>query len=180
MTPVFGATDSLSGMKRIAAVLDTGQVVTSNQTIPLGLLVGRRTLTVTATDVADNVATLVVPFRVRPVFVGVVYDDGNESALREGGEAAIAGLLVFLDTDGNGRPDAGEPSNATNGAGAFRVVGEDVGPARLCTMPVADRPRADHQPLPDRRRRHRLPGAARSTSARGRGRTAAAPAAWRR
>lgn len=137
LTPVFGATDSLSGMKSLTAVLDTGQVLTSNQPISLGLLVGKRTLTVTATDVADNVATTVISFRVRPVFVGVAYDDPNESALREGGEAPIGGLLVFLDSNGNGRPDAGEPSNATNSAGAFRVVGEEVGPARLCTMPVA-------------------------------------------
>lgn len=137
MTPVFGATDALSGVKSVVAVLDTGQEVTSGTAVDLGLLVGQRTLTVTATDVADNVATTVVPFRVRPVFVGNTFDDANSSAMREAGEAGLSGATVFLDTNGNGKPDAGEPSAVTSDNGAYRVVGEDVGPARVCTLPVA-------------------------------------------
>src|SRR5690606_4911452 len=82
MTPIFDATDALSGVKSVVGVLDTGQVVTSGEAIDLGLLVGKRTLTVTATDVADNVATTVIPFRVRPVFVGDAFDDPNQSAMR--------------------------------------------------------------------------------------------------
>lgn len=136
MTPQFGATDTLSGLKSVVAVLDTGQVVTSGQPISLGLLVGKRTLTVTATDVADNVATVVVPFRVRPVFTGVAYTDANDGGMREMGEDSLPGVTVFLDNNGNGRSDAGEPSAVTSGSGAYRVVGEDVGPARLCTLPV--------------------------------------------
>ena len=128
MTPVFDATDALSGMKSIVAVFDTGQVVTSGTTIGLGLLVGHRTMTVTATDVADNVATVVIPFRVRPVFVGNVFDDANKSAMRETGEAGLSGMTVFIDTNGNGILDAGEASNVTGANGSYRVVGEDVGP----------------------------------------------------
>ena len=134
MTPVFSATDALSGVKSVVAVFDTGQVVTSGTSISLGLLVGHRTLTVTATDVADNVATVVVPFRVRPVFVGNAFDDANKSAMRETGEAGLSGVTVFIDTNGNGLLDAGEASNVTGSDGAYRVVGEDVGPARLCTL----------------------------------------------
>jgi hypothetical protein len=137
MTPVFGATDALSGVKSVVAVLDTGQVVTSGEPISLGLLVGKRTLTVTATDVADNVATVVVPFRVRPVFIGVAYTDANDDGMREGDEGGLPGVTVFLDNNLNGWPDPGEPNVVTSGSGAYRVVGEDVGPARLCTLPVA-------------------------------------------
>ncbi len=134
MTPVFDATDALSGIKSVLAVLDTGQVVTSQAPIDLGLLVGQRTLTVTATDVADNVATYVVRFRVRPVFVGNAFDDPNESTMRETGEVGIVGVTVFLDNNGNGLLDGGEPNSVTGADGAYRVVGEDVGAARLCTL----------------------------------------------
>jgi hypothetical protein len=137
MTPVFDAIDALSGVKSVVAVLDTGQVVTSGTTIELGLLVGQRTLTVTATDVADNVATVDVRFRVRPVFVGNAFDDPNESTMREAGEAGLGGVTVFLDNNGNGLLDTGEPSSVTGNDGAYRVVGEDVGPARICTLPIS-------------------------------------------
>jgi hypothetical protein len=137
MTPVFNATDALSGVKSIVAVLDTGQVVSSGTSIDLGLLVGQRTLTVTATDVADNVATVDIHFRVRPVFVGNAFDDPNESAMREEGEVGLGGVTVFLDNDGNGLLNAGEPSIVTGNDGAYRVVGEDVGPARICTLQTA-------------------------------------------
>ncbi len=133
MTPVFSATDALSGVKSVVAVFDTGQVVTSGTSISLGLLVGHRTMTVTATDVADNVATVDVPFRVRPVFVGNAFDDANESAMRESGEAGLSGVTVFLDTNGNGILDAGEANTMTIADGSYRVVGDDVGPARICT-----------------------------------------------
>jgi hypothetical protein len=133
LTPVFGATDALSGVKSVVGVFDTGQVVTSGTTVSLGLLVGHRTLTVTATDVADNVTTVNIPFRVRPVFVGVAFNDPNESAMREAGEAGMSGVTVFLDNNGDGLPDAGEPGTVTGIDGAYRVVGEDVGPARICT-----------------------------------------------
>jgi hypothetical protein len=133
MTPVFDATDALSGVKSVVAVLDTGQVVSSGTPIDLGLLVGQRTLTVTATDVADNVATVDIHFRVRPVFVGNAFNDPNESAMREVGEVGLGGVTVFLDNNGNGLPDTGEPSYVTGNDGAYRVVGEDVGPARICT-----------------------------------------------
>mgnify|MGYP001057616397 CR=1 FL=1 len=137
MTPVFDAIDALSGVKSVVAVLDTGQVVTSGTPIELGLLVGQRTLTVTATDVADNVATVDVRFRVRPVFVGNAFDDPNESTMREAGEAGLGGVTVFLDNNGNGLLDTGEPSSVTGNDGAYRVVGEDVGPARICTLPIS-------------------------------------------
>ncbi|HEU5422300.1 MAG TPA: hypothetical protein VFU72_02070, partial [Nitrolancea sp.] len=137
MTPVFSATDALSGVKSVVAVLDTGQELTSGTAIELGLLVGKRTLTVTATDVADNVASVEIHFRVRPVFVGNAFTDANQSAVREAAEAGLSGVTVFLDTNGNGRLDAGEASNVTAAGGAYRVVGEDVGPARVCTLPLA-------------------------------------------
>jgi hypothetical protein len=137
MTPVFDATDALSGVKSIEAVLDTGQVVSNGTSIALGLLVGQRTLTVTATDVADNVAIVDIPFRVRPVFVGNAFDDPNESAMREAGEIGLGGMTVFLDNNGNGLLSAGEPSIVTGSDGAYRVVGEDIGPARICTLQTA-------------------------------------------
>jgi len=133
MTPVFDATDTLSGVKSVVATLDTGQVVTSGTTIDLALLVGKRTLTVIATDVADNVTNVEVQFRVRPVFVGVAYDDPNSSAMRELNETGLGGVTVFLDYNGNGLPDAGEPTTLTAATGAYRIVGEDVGNQRICT-----------------------------------------------
>ena len=54
---------------------------------------------------------------------GVVYNDANSSAGRDQGEAGLSGWTVFADLNGNGQPDAGEPSAITGGDGSYSISG---------------------------------------------------------
>ena len=47
-----------------------------------------------------------------PRSTGMIWDDKNANGRREAGEDGVAGLRVFLDDDGNGKPDPGEPDVA--------------------------------------------------------------------
>ena len=52
---------------------------------------------------------------------GTVFNDANLSYSRNVGEAGIAGVRVFVDTNQNGRLDTGEPSALSNAAGAYTI-----------------------------------------------------------
>lgn len=87
-----------------------------------------RTLMAVSTDgVTPGDLTLPLPpDSVRPVFVspgaavaGRVFDDPNGDGLRGRGERGLAGRAVFLDANGNGAADAGEPATTTKASGRF-------------------------------------------------------------
>lgn len=48
-----------------------------------------------------------------------VWNDLDGDGVQDGGESGLSGVTVFLDTNANGDLDMGEPSQATNGSGAY-------------------------------------------------------------
>ena len=65
---------------------------------------------------------------------GYVYNDTNKDFTHESGEAYRSGVTVFLDTNGNGKLDAGEASTTTNSVGYF-VIG-DLATGKTYTVAV--------------------------------------------
>ncbi|MBC7783780.1 MAG: discoidin domain-containing protein, partial [Burkholderiales bacterium] len=58
---------------------------------------------------------------------GVVFNDANGSAIREGGEAGVSGRIVYIDKNNNSSLDAGDASATTDSAGAYGFSGLSVG-----------------------------------------------------
>ena len=54
---------------------------------------------------------------------GHLFIDYNADAVQESGEAGVVGRTVFLDANGNGVLDPGEPSALTGAAGAYSFTG---------------------------------------------------------
>ena len=54
---------------------------------------------------------------------GTVYEDADAGGARDGGEGGRSGRTVFVDYDGDGTHDPGEPTATTDGAGAYTVTG---------------------------------------------------------
>ena len=50
---------------------------------------------------------------------GSKWEDDDNDGVREPGEAALAGWTIYLDLNGNGRLDAGEPATVTNANGDY-------------------------------------------------------------
>jgi hypothetical protein len=50
---------------------------------------------------------------------GVVFNDADQSAMQDAGEAGLSGWIVFLDTDQDGKLGAGEVSTTTDANGAY-------------------------------------------------------------
>ena len=48
-----------------------------------------------------------------------VFNDADGDGVQAGGKSGLAGVVVYLDLNGNGSLDGGEPSEMTNGAGAY-------------------------------------------------------------
>ncbi|HEX7379508.1 MAG TPA: SdrD B-like domain-containing protein, partial [Pirellulales bacterium] len=58
---------------------------------------------------------------------GVVFDDYNLNGQLDSGEPGVGGQVVFLDIDGSGAPDSGNPSTTTDGNGNFSFTGLAAG-----------------------------------------------------
>ena len=54
---------------------------------------------------------------------GRVFDDANLDGVAAAGEVGVKGAKVFLDLNGNGRPDRGEPRRKTSADGAYAFDG---------------------------------------------------------
>ncbi|MBX9584661.1 MAG: FG-GAP-like repeat-containing protein [Gemmataceae bacterium] len=65
---------------------------------------------------------------------GVVYDDRDLHGTRQPAEGGLGGVTVFLDQNGNGVPDPGEWSTATNPDGAFGFAGIADGTYRVTAV----------------------------------------------
>jgi hypothetical protein len=50
---------------------------------------------------------------------GHAFQDNNRNGARNQGEPALAGVTMYLDANNNGQLDSGEPTDITDGAGAF-------------------------------------------------------------
>ena len=51
-----------------------------------------------------------------------VWSDDNGDGIQDGGELGIPGVTVFIDLDSDGVLDPGEPSDVTDGAGAYDII----------------------------------------------------------
>jgi len=54
---------------------------------------------------------------------GLLFNDANSNGVRDLGEAGLAGWTVYLDDDGNGIFDSGEPSTTTAADGSYVFTG---------------------------------------------------------
>ncbi|MCC6628762.1 MAG: right-handed parallel beta-helix repeat-containing protein [Chloroflexi bacterium] len=68
-----------------------------------------------------------------PTVAGVKFNDPNRSLLQEPGDVGIAGVTIFVDTNGNGLLDGGELSTVTDGAGAYALAAPP-GAQRICEV----------------------------------------------
>ena len=72
---------------------------------------------------------------------GVVFSDSNTDGIQNTGEVGVAGLTVFIDTNGTGQYTQGDPTASTNSNGTYTFVGLAPEPT-LCTWnPAMDSPR---------------------------------------
>ena len=67
---------------------------------------------------------------------GTVFEDRNENGTREAGEPGIAGWAMFIDTNGDAIPNAGEPSAATGADGSYRITGVNPGAVTVFEVPA--------------------------------------------
>ena len=88
---------------------------------------GSYTVTLTVTDdegavgTADRVVSVAEPGSGR--IAGVIWFDRDGDGVRETGEEGIPGMAVFLDDDGDGELDPGEPFTSTGAAGVYAFDG---------------------------------------------------------
>ena len=68
------------------------------------------------TEAGENDPT---PIVLRGSIGDFVWNDLNGDGVQDGGEMGLSGILVFLDTNANGTLDGGEPSDTTDGSGAY-------------------------------------------------------------
>lgn len=77
------------------------------------------------------------PPAVTPSVSGVVFQDLNNDGVRDAGEQAQGGRLVWVDSNGNGGFDAGEVSTTTAADGTYKLTNLPSGTA-LTVMSVND------------------------------------------
>lgn len=96
---------------------------------PLQGATDHHTVSVVAGDsVGSNFGNLIPPVG---TIRGSVWNDANGDGVRAVDEAGLAGRTVFVDLNGNGIVDAGEPSRATNADGTYSFVDIHTGVHRL-------------------------------------------------
>ncbi|HEX8053828.1 MAG TPA: SdrD B-like domain-containing protein, partial [Thermoleophilaceae bacterium] len=67
---------------------------------------------------------------------GVQFDDLNADGVREGGEPGVGGRTVWVDYDNDGVRDAAEPSDVTDGSGAYSIDRVRLGGFRVRQEPA--------------------------------------------
>lgn len=56
------------------------------------------------------------------IATGFKWLDVNADGVRDAGEPALAGVYIYLDLDGDERPDVGEPSSLTKADGSYNLI----------------------------------------------------------
>ncbi len=125
------------GTHIVREVVPTGFRLTTPQTNGI-------TVTVTGTNTVNNVNFGQEQLSLNAT--GVKWNDVNGNGLRDPGEGFISGVRMYLDLDGDGRIDIGEPSAKSNdlgqytltfpGAGTYKLR-EVVEPGYVQTFPTA-------------------------------------------
>jgi hypothetical protein len=105
--------------------------------------------------IVSGVARTGIDFGNQPIvpgtISGVVFRDADSDGLRGAGEGGLSGWTVYLDTNFNEAPDAGEPSAISAADGSYRIaaspgfylVREVVKPSYLLTSPATNAQFAD-------------------------------------
>ena len=105
--------------------------------------------------IVSGVARTGIDFGNQPIvpgtISGVVFRDADSDGLRGAGEGGLSGWTVYLDTNFNEAPDAGEPSAISAADGSYRIaaspgfylVREVVKPSYLLTYPATNAQFAD-------------------------------------
>jgi hypothetical protein len=76
-------------------------------------------------------------FTSRSLLSGIIFNDANNNATRDGGEAGIGGVRVFVDGNANGRYDVGENFVLSNAAGHYFLSTPASGNVRISrTLPA--------------------------------------------
>ncbi len=64
-----------------------------------------------------------------------VWNDADADGIQDGNELGLAGVKVYVDSNGNGQWDAGEPYDITDAVGLYRIYGLGVGTYTVRTDP---------------------------------------------
>ncbi len=84
--------------------------------------------------------------RVQSDVTGFVFGDNNGNGLQDNTDQPISGIYVYLDLDGDNRPDLGEPSAVSGADGSYRInfpgpgtytIREVVPPGLIQTSPAS-------------------------------------------
>ncbi len=73
-------------------------------------------------------------YKVSPDITGTVYADVNANGGRDTGEAGVAGVYVYLDLDGDKRPDLGEPNVKSAADGSYAINFPGPGTYTICIV----------------------------------------------
>jgi hypothetical protein len=66
---------------------------------------------------------------------GQVFNDQNSNGRQDADEAGLSGWTVYLDLNGNGQLDSGEPSTTTDAAGTYQFTGLSPGTYQVREVP---------------------------------------------
>jgi hypothetical protein len=94
------------------AIHTTGALFSQQATFDIGT--GYATLPVTS-----NRAALARTTQDRATIFGQVYGDFDRNGANNAGDAAYAGVTVYIDSNNNGKKDSNEPSDVTDAGGGF-------------------------------------------------------------
>jgi hypothetical protein len=96
------------------------------------------------------------------VVTGQIFEDMNADGVKQSGEPAFPGIVVYADLNNNGARDAGEPNATSDGAGNYSLtvdlgsttIREDVPAGTTCSFPsgcayTVDLPKNSPPPPPD-------------------------------
>jgi uncharacterized repeat protein (TIGR01451 family) len=86
-------------------------------------------------SICDN-ARVTVPFIPGSVS-GSKYEDTNSNGVRDAGEGPLAGVTIYVDYNGNGQLDQGEPTGVSDASGQWSIGGINAGTFNVLEVPVA-------------------------------------------
>ncbi len=141
----FGLTNG-AGQYTLGAPAGT---YTVRHEVPLGYRIttpvsGFTTVTIVGTNTVSNINF--GDEKLSLAATGMKWNDANGNGLRDTGEAGLSGVRIFIDLDGDGRIDIGEPSAKTDSNGNYSLnfpnpgafkVREVVDPGYVQTFPGA-------------------------------------------
>ncbi len=109
---------------RVAPGTYTVRIVRPSNWIPSTSEELAKTVTVVGTGLATANFGSVIP---SDLATGFKWLDVNANGIRDTGESGLAGVYIYLDLDGDDRPDIGEPASITKADGSYFVTPPSAG-----------------------------------------------------